>query len=146
MYKINRQLALVVAAIGCVLLLLSLLTPLFSQPWFVLLIALWVFVFSSCCYRLTPLFRARNGLDKLIQRNQQHLMLFTLTGFFDRTTGPHWLSIDSIDHIKCKEDSVTIYIDNACVYSTSLPSSKSHLVDYFNSILTAKEKQSMKID
>ncbi|MFY8327278.1 hypothetical protein [Pseudoalteromonas sp. ZZD1] len=146
MYKINKQLALVVAAIGCVLFLICLFTPLLAQPWFVFLIALWVFVFISCCYRLTPLFRERNSLSKLIQRNQQHLILFTLTGFFDRTSGPHWVSIESIKHIKCDEDSVAIFIDAECVFSTSLPSSKTHLINYFNSILTTREKQSMKID
>ncbi len=146
MYKINRQLALIVAAIGCVLFLLCIFTSLLAQPWFVLLLALWVFVFSSCCYRLTPLFRERNSLDKLIQRNQHQLMLFSLTGFFDRTTGPHWLAIDSIDHIKCYEDSVSIFANQECVFSTSLPSSKAHLVAYFNSLLTDREKQSMIID
>lgn len=146
MHKINQQLAMAVVVIGCVLLLLSLITDLFQQAWFVFLMALWLFVFVSCCYRLTPLFKQRNGLDKLIQRDQKYLMCKSLTGFFDRTTGPHWFLIDTIEHIQCEQDTFYIYVANECVYSTSLPSSKAQLIDYFNSLLTAQEKQSMIID
>lgn len=141
MQKINQRLTLIVACFGIVLLLLSVFTGLFQQAWFVFLIALWLFVFSSCCYRLTPLFIARNPLDKFIKREQQHLLLFTLSGFFDRTHGPQWLVIDSIEKIQCNDDQCTIFCSEQHQYTIGLPASKTELMYYFNCLFTEHEKQ-----
>lgn len=141
MQKINQRLTLIVACFGIVLLLLSVFTGLFQQAWFVFLIALWLFVFSSCCYRLTPLFIARNPLDKFIKREQQHLLLFTLSGFFDRTHGPQWLVIDRIEKIQCNDDQCTIFSNEQHQYTIGLPASKTELMYYFNGLFTEHEKQ-----
>ncbi|KTF14770.1 hypothetical protein [Pseudoalteromonas sp. H105] len=146
MQEVNKQLAMIVACFGLVLLLLSLFTDLLAQPWFVFVVALWIFVFSSCCYRLTALFYAQNTVDKLIQRDKTSLVCLSLSGFFNCTTGPYCFSIDSIDRIKCEQDGFSIYAANTCVYSTRLPGSKKLLRDYFNSLLTSQEKLSVTID
>ncbi|MFK3871219.1 hypothetical protein [Pseudoalteromonas rhizosphaerae] len=141
MRKINQLLALIVGCFGIVLLLLSVFTMLFQQAWFVLLIAVWLFVFSSCCYRLTPLFKARNSLDKFIRREQQHLLVFTLSGFFDRTHGPQWLLIDSIKEIQCHDDQFLILSSEHRQCSIGLPATKAELTQYFNTLLTENEKK-----
>lgn len=146
MQKINQRLALIVGCFGIVLLLLSVFTGLFQQAWFVFLIALWLFVFSSCCYRLTPLFIARNPLSKFIQREQQHLLLFTLSGFFDRTHGPQWLLIASIEKIQCRDDQCTIFSSEQRQCAISLPASKAELMHYFNGLFTEHEKQAIIIE
>ncbi|MEM5552113.1 hypothetical protein WNY63_15420 [Pseudoalteromonas neustonica] len=145
MQKINQRLALIVACFGIVLLLLSLFTGLFQQPWFVFLIALWVFVFSSCCYRLTSFFKTRNSLDKFIQRDQENLLLFTLTGFFDRTHGPQWLVINTIEKIQCHDDLLYVYSSKERQLSVSLPATKAEILAYLDSLFTAREKQSILI-
>lgn len=146
MRKINQRLALIVACFGIVLLLLCVFTGLFQQAWFVFLIALWLFVFSSCCYRLTPLFIARNPLDKFIKREQQQLLLFTLSGFFDRTHGPQWLVIASIEKIQCNDDQCTIFSSEQRQCVISLPASKAELMHYFNGLFTEHEKQAIIIE
>ena len=146
MRKINQLLALIVGCFGIVLLLLSVFTMLFQQAWFVFLIALWLFVFSSCCYRLTPLFKARNGLDKFIRREQQHLLLFSLSGFFDRTHGPQWLPINSIKKIQCHDDQFLIIFSEQHQYSIGLPATKAELIQYFNALLTKNEKKLITIE
>lgn len=146
MQNINQRLALIVACFGIVLLLLSVFTGLLQQAWFVFLIALWLFVFSSCCYRLTPLFIARNPPDKFIHREQQHLLLFTLSGFFDRTLGPQWLVIDSIEKIQCDNNQCTIFSSEQQQCTIGLPASKAELIDYFNGLFTEHEKQSIIIE
>lgn len=145
MQKINQRLALIVACFGIVLLLLSLFTGLFQQPWFVFLMALWVFVFSSCCYRLTSFFKTRNSLDKFIQRDQENLLLFTLTGFFDRTHGPQWLVINTIEKIQCRDDLLSVYSSKERQLSVSLPATKAEILAYLDSLFTAREKQSILI-
>ncbi|KPH60157.1 hypothetical protein HJP15_05950 [Pseudoalteromonas sp. NEC-BIFX-2020_002] len=145
MQKINQRLALIVACFGIVLLLLSLFTGLLQQPWFVFLIALWVFVFSSCCYRLTSFFKTRNSLDKFIQRDQENLLLFTLTGFFDRTHGPQWLVINTIEKIQCHDDLLSVYSSKERQLSVSLPATKAEILAYLDSLFTAREKQSILI-
>jgi hypothetical protein len=146
MRKINQLLALIVGCFGIVLLLLSVFTMLFQQAWFVFLIALWLFVFSSCCYRLTPLFKARNGLDKFIRREQQHLLLFSLSDFFDRTHGPQWLPINSIKKIQCHDDQFLIIFSEQHQCSIGLPATKAELIQYFNALLTKNEKKLITIE
>ncbi|MBB1507336.1 MAG: hypothetical protein ACJAVX_003554 [Pseudoalteromonas rhizosphaerae] len=146
MRKINQLQALIVGCFGIVLLLLSVFTMLFQQAWFVFLIALWLFVFSSCCYRLTPLFKARNGLDKFIRREQQHLLLFSLSGFFDRTHGPQWLPINSIKKIQCHDDQFLIIFSEQHQCSIGLPATKAELIQYFNALLTKNEKKLITIE
>ncbi|BDF94828.1 MULTISPECIES: hypothetical protein [Pseudoalteromonas] len=145
MQAINKRLALIVGCFGVVLVLLSVFTELLQQAWFIFLIALWLFVFSSCCYRLTLLFKARNPLDKFIQREQQHLLLFTLSGFFDRVHGPQWLVIDSIEKIQCRDDQCTIFSSEQQQCTIGLPASQAELLDYFNSLFTEHEKLSITI-
>ena len=146
MRKINQLQALIVGCFGIVLLLLSVFTMLLQQAWFVFLIALWLFVFSSCCYRLTPLFKARNGLDKFIRREQQHLLLFSLSGFFDRTHGPQWLPINSIKKIQCHDDQFLIIFSEQHQCSIGLPATKAELIQYFNALLTKNEKKLITIE
>ena len=73
MDNINKKIAIVVLGIGIILGALVLFTSLTDHIWFSAVIGLWLFVFCSCCYRLTPAFKKRNTLDNFIQRDAQHL-------------------------------------------------------------------------
>jgi hypothetical protein len=118
-------------------------TELLEFMWFKALFGLWVFIFCSSVYRLTPLFKSRNRLEDFIQRDAQHLLLFSLMGFFDNKHGPDWLVIESIDRIMTKDDELIIHNNNEHQISVSLPAKKAELDSFIKRILTNSEKQNI---
>ena len=78
MDSVNKKIALIIALIGFVLIGLIFAFELFEVMWFKVLIGVWVFVFCSSMYRLTPLFKARNRLEHFVQRDAQHLLVLSL--------------------------------------------------------------------
>ena len=137
MDNINKKIAIVVLGIGIILGALVLFTSLTDHIWFSAVIGLWLFVFCSCFYRLTPAFKKRNTLDNFIQRDAQHLMLFSLAGFFDKKFGP-------IEHIESKNDELIIYSNNERQFSVSLPAQKNDIDAYMKRILSDHEKQTIR--
>ncbi|ENN97716.1 MULTISPECIES: hypothetical protein [Pseudoalteromonas] len=144
MDNINKKIAIVVLGIGIILGALVLFTSLTDHIWFSAVIGLWLFVFCSCCYRLTPAFKKRNTLDNFIQRDAQHLMLFSLAGFFDKKFGPQWLVIGNIEHIESKNDELIIHSNNERQFSVSLPAQKNDIDAYMKRILSDQEKQTIR--
>lgn len=143
MSNINRRIALVVFAIGLLLVLGALFTSAWQQPWFVFVIALWGFVFCSACYRLTPLFKKRNPVSEFLKRDTQHVLVFSLNGFFDSKNGPHWLVIDSINSIKIRDNYLCFCNHDESHFSVSLPANKPELEEYLKRLFTSKERQSI---
>lgn len=144
MDAINKKIAIVVTLIGLILCALALRGVLTDHIWFKAVLGVWFFVFCSCCYRLTPMFKQRNTLDNFIQRDPQHLMLFSLAGFFDKKFGPQWLVISSIEHIESKDDELIIHSNNERQFSVSLPAQKNDIETYMKRILSEQEKQSIR--
>jgi hypothetical protein len=143
---VNKKIAIAISLIGLVLIILMLSTELLEFMWFKALFGLWVFVFCSSVYRLTPLFKSRNPLTDFIQRDAQHLLLFSLMGFFDKKHGPDWLVIESIERITIKDDELIIYSNNERQFSASLPAKKVELDTFLKRILTDTEKQTITFD
>ena len=139
----NKKIAIAMSLIGLVLIILMIATELLEFMWFKALLGLWVFVFCSSVYRLTPLFKSRNRLEDFIQRDAQHLLLFSLMGFFDKKHGPDWLVIESIDSIMTKDDELIIHNNNEHQISVSLPAKKAELDSFIKRILTNSEKQNI---
>lgn len=143
MDAVNKKIAIAISIIGFVLIILMISTELLEFMWFKALFGLWVFVFCSSVYRLTPLFKSRNRLEDFIQRDAQHLLLFSLMGFFDKKHGPDWLVIESIERITTKDDGLIIYSNNERQMSVSLPVKKAELDSFIKRILTDSEKQNI---
>jgi hypothetical protein len=143
MDAVNKKIATVVGVIGVMLITLLCATELKEHMWFVFLVGLWFFVFCSSCYRLTPIFKARNRIEDFIQRDAQHLLLFSLTGFFDKKHGPQWLVIDNIERILIKDDELIIHSNNERQFSVSIPSNKTAIEAFIKRILTESEKQAI---
>ena len=143
MDAVNKKIAIAISLIGLVLIILMISTDLLESMWFKALFGLWVFVFCSSVYRLTPLFKSRNRLEDFIQRDAQHLLLFSLMGFLDKKHGPNWLVIESIERITTKDDELIIYSNNERQMSVSLPVKKAELDSFIKRILTDSEKQNI---
>ena len=141
MDTVNKKIAAVVACVGLLLIALAFTTSLITQTWFICLLFLWAFIFCSCSYRLTPLFKVRNQLTDFIQRDAQHLLLFSLSGFFDKKHGPHWVVIANIDTIVTEDDLLSVYCNNERQFSISLPAKKAVLDTFISRLLTPSEKQ-----
>ncbi|WP_282131665.1 hypothetical protein [Pseudoalteromonas aliena] len=146
MDAVNKKIAITVSLIGLVLIILTISTELLEFMWLKVLFGLWIFVFCSSIYRLTPLFKSRNRLENFIQRDAQHLLLFSLMGFFDKKHGPNWLVIKSIERITSKDDELTIYSNNERQLCVSLPAKKAQLDSFIKRILTDSEKQTITFD
>ncbi|WP_288337745.1 hypothetical protein [uncultured Pseudoalteromonas sp.] len=143
MDSVNKKIALIIALIGFVLIGLIFAFELFEVMWFKVLIGVWVFVFCSSMYRLTPLFKARNRLEHFVQRDAQHLLVFSLMGFFDKKHGPNWLVIQSIERVVSKDDELIICSNNDRQLSVSLPVKKAELEAFMQRIFTTAEKQTI---
>ncbi|MEL0634701.1 hypothetical protein V6237_18190 [Pseudoalteromonas carrageenovora] len=143
MDAVNKKIAMVVSVIALLLLVLALSTNLSEYMWFKFLFGVWLFVLCSSFYRLTALFKSRNRLDNFIQRDAQHLMLFSLTGFFDKKHGPHWLVISNIERVESKNDELIIHSSNDRQLSVSLPAQSTELDAFVKRILTESEKQTI---
>lgn len=141
MSNINLRIALVVFAIGLLLILGAVFTPVWQQPWFIFVIALWGFIFCSACYRLTSLFKKRNPVSEFLKRDTQHVLAFSLNGFFDSKNGPHCLVIGSIDSIETKDNFICFYNHDESDFKVSLPASKAELEEYLKRFFTSKELQ-----
>ncbi|AQQ01690.1 hypothetical protein B0W48_19010 [Pseudoalteromonas aliena] len=146
MDAVNKKIAITISLIGLVLIILTISTELLEFMWFKVLFGLWIFIFCSSIYRLTPLFKSRNRLENFIQRDAQHLLLFSLMGFFDKKHGPNWLVIKSIERITSKDDELTIYSNNERQLCVSLPAKKAQLDSFIKRILTDSEKQTITFD
>ena len=146
MDAVNKTIAITISLIGLVLIILTISTELLEFMWFKVLFGLWIFIFCSSIYRLTPLFKSRNRLEHFIQRDAQHLFLFSLMGFFDKKHGPNWLVIKSIERITSKDDELTIYSNNERQLCVSLPVKKAQLDSFIKRILTDSEKQTITFD
>ena len=140
MHTINKKIAQVVAFIGLIIICVGYFLSLGEHIWFKGILLLWIVVFCSCCYRLTPLFKMRNPLRNFIQRDAQHLFVFSLTGLFDKKNGPHWLVISNIELIEIKDDELIVHSNNDRQLSVSIPGSQAQLHAYISRILTATEK------
>ena len=92
MHSINKKIAQVIALIGLIIIASGYFFSLGEFLWFKAALVMWVVVFCSCCYRLTPLFKMRNPLRNFIQRDAQHLFVFSLTGLFDKKKWPALVS------------------------------------------------------
>jgi hypothetical protein len=143
MHSINKKIAQVVALIGLVIIACGYFFSLGEFLWFKAGLVMWVVVFCSCCYRLTPLFKMRNPLRNFIQRDAQHLFVFSLTGLFDKKNGPHWLVISNIESIEIRNDELIVHSNNDRQLSVSIPGSQAQLHAYVNRILTATEKHTI---
>ncbi|WP_338364723.1 hypothetical protein [uncultured Pseudoalteromonas sp.] len=144
MDNINKKIAVAVLCVGIVLGAMATFTSRTDHNWFSAVLGLWLFVFCSCCYRLTPVFKKRNKLDNFIQRDEQHLLLFSLAGFFDKKIGPQWLVIGNIEHIESKDDALVIHSNNERRLCVSLPAQKSDIDAYIKRILSDQEKQTIR--
>lgn len=144
MSNINQRIALVVFTIGLLLLVTAMFTPLWQQPWFIFIIALWGFIFCSACYRLTALFKKRNPISEFLKRDTQHILVFSLNGFFDSKNGPHWLVIDSINSIEIKDNYLCFCNHDESQFNVSLPAKKQELEEYLKRLLTSKERQKVR--
>lgn len=143
MHSINKKIALVIALIGLVIIVCGYFFSLGEHLWFKAALVMWVVVFCSCCYRLTPLFKMRNPLRNFIQRDAQHLFVFSLTGLFDKKNGPHWLVISNIESIEIRNDELIVHSNNDRQLSVSIPGSQAQLHAYVSRILTATEKHTI---
>lgn len=146
MDAINKKIAVVVLFIGVALSVLMLTTKLTEQNWFIFLFVLWIFVFCSCCYRLTPLFKTRNQVNDFIKRDAKHLVLFSLAGFFDKKSGPQWLAIKNIKHLSTRNNELLVHSYQQTQFSISLPASKVELDAFLQQILTNSERRSITFD
>lgn len=143
MHSINKKIALVIALIGLIIIASGYFFSLGEHLWFKAALVMWVVVFCSCCYRLTPLFKMRNPLRNFIQRDAQHLFVFSLTGLFDKKNGPHWLVISNIESIEIRNDELIVHSNNDRQLSVSIPGSQAQLHAYVSRILTATEKHTI---
>lgn len=143
MHTINKKIAQVVAFIGLIIIGSGYFLSLSEHIWFKGSLIVWGVIFCSCCYRLTPLFKMRNPLRNFIQRDTQHLFVFSLTGLFDKKNGPHWLVISNIELIEFKDDELVVHSNNDRRLSVSIPATKNQLHTYVSRILTASERQSI---
>ncbi|MEH6554753.1 MULTISPECIES: hypothetical protein [Pseudoalteromonas] len=143
MHSINKKIAQVIALIGLIIIASGYFFSLGEFLWFKAGLVMWVVVFCSCCYRLTPLFKMRNPLRHFIQRDAQHLFVFSLTGLFDKKNGPHWLVISNIESIEIRNDELIVHSNNDRQLSVSIPGSQAQLHAYVNRILTATEKHTI---
>ena len=143
MHSINKKIALVIALIGLIIIASGYFFSLGEFLWFKAALVMWVVVFCSCCYRLTPLFKMRNPLRNFIQRDAQHLFVFSLTGLFDKKNGPHWLVISNIESIEIRNDELIVHSNNDRQLSVSIPGSQAQLHAYVSRILTATEKHTI---
>jgi hypothetical protein len=143
MHSINKKIAQVIALIGLIIIASGYFFSLGEHLWFKAGLVMWVVVFCSCCYRLTPLFKMRNPLRNFIQRDAQHLFVFSLTGLFDKKNGPHWLVISNIESIEIRNDELIVHSNNDRQLSVSIPGSQAQLHAYINRILTATEKHTI---
>ena len=78
-----------------------------------------------------------------IQRDAQHLFVFSLTGLFDKKNGPHWLVISNIESIEIRNDELIVHSNNDRQLSVSIPGSQAQLHAYVSRILTATEKHTI---
>ncbi|NWL16714.1 hypothetical protein FHG08_13680 [Pseudoalteromonas sp. Scap03] len=143
MHSINKKIAQVIALIGLIIIASGYFFSLGEFLWFKAALVMWVVVFCSCCYRLTPLFKMRNPLRNFIQRDAQHLFVFSLTGLFDKKNGPHWLVISNIESIEIRNDELIVHSNNDRQLSVSIPGSQAQLHAYVSRILTATEKHTI---
>lgn len=143
MNKINLRIAFVVAIVGLLLAIIATFTAVLQQPWFIFVVALWVFTFCSASYRLTSLFKMRNPICDFLKRDTQHIILFSLNGFFDSKSGPQWLVVESIKRIEIRDDYICFYNQDESDYSVSLPASKAELEHYLHRFFTREEWQSI---
>jgi len=143
MHSINKKIAQVIALIGLIIIASGYFFSLGEHLWFKAALVMWVVVFCSCCYRLTPLFKMRNPLRNFIQRDAQHLFVFSLTGLFDKKNGPHWLVISNIESIEIRNDELIVHSNNDRQLSVSIPGSQAQLHAYVSRILTATEKHTI---
>ncbi|MBQ4834547.1 hypothetical protein J8L70_15015 [Pseudoalteromonas sp. MMG010] len=143
MEAVNKKIMLCVGAFGIALISLALLIDLTQYYWFIALLGVWGVIFLSSCYRITPLFKARNKIEHFIQRDAQHLLLFSLAGFFDQKLGPQWLVIESINKIETHNNELIVHSSNDRRLSISLPITKKELDIFLQRLLTEAEKQSI---
>lgn len=146
MDAVNKKIASVILLIGLALIALALSSELLEFIWFKALLGLWVFVFCSSMYRLTPIFKARNRLEHFIQRDAHHLLLFSLMGLYDKKHGPNWFVIESIERIVTKDGELIVCSTNDRKLSVSVPAKKHELDNFIQRIFTDSEKRTISFE
>ena len=106
-----------------------------SWPWLTLIIGGgYLVALSSCLYRLTAIFRARNPISNFIHRQQGQLRVCSLAGVYD-LHGP-WQSIPlhNIRHIRVYDHRMCIVTSNSeC--ELSLVATRDALLAYMRAIM-----------
>ncbi|WP_105255057.1 hypothetical protein [Pseudoalteromonas sp. T1lg75] len=108
-----------------------------SAPWPLLRMTLmlaYVVALASCLYRLTPWFIARNPPRRFILREQRHLKVCSLAGFFDLHGPWHSVPIETISSVYVWEHGIELSAEDG-VFRLSVVGSRESLHAHMRSVL-----------
>ncbi|WP_105190397.1 hypothetical protein [Pseudoalteromonas sp. T1lg48] len=94
----------------------------------------YVVALTSCLYRLTPWFIARNPVSRFVRREQRQLKLCSLAGVFDFHGPWYTLPIETISSVRIYEHGLEFIAEDRVV-RLSVVGSKESLHTYMRSVL-----------